>query len=139
GPDGGVRTGGLEVALRSVLKRNHGIWFGWSGRVVPKSEVETHTVEHAGVSYVTVDLSRADYQEYYNGFANRMLWPILHYRLDLAEFSSRGLTGYMRVNEQFAAQLQAMVQPDDIIWVHDYHLLPLAKALRDRGLQNRMG
>ncbi len=137
--DGGVRAGGLEVALRSFLKRNHGTWFGWSGRVVPKSEIETRTVEHAGVSYVTVDLTRTDYQDYYNGFANRMLWPVLHYRLDLAEFTSRSLAGYMRVNEQFAAQLHALLRPDDIVWVHDYHLLPLAKTLRDRGWQNRMG
>ena len=91
------------------------------------------------MTYITTDLTRADYQEYYNGFANRMLWPILHYRLDLAEFSSRDLTGYMRVNEHFADQLHKVLQPDDIIWVHDYHLLPLAKALRERGHENRIG
>jgi trehalose 6-phosphate synthase len=137
--DGGARAGGLEVALRSFLKRNHGIWFGWSGRVAPKSDLSARSVEHGGVTYITTDLTRADYQEYYNGFANRMLWPILHYRLDLAEFSNRDLSGYMRVNDQFADQLHQVLRPDDIVWVHDYHLLPLAKALRDRGHENRIG
>ena len=47
---------------------------------------------HKNVEYVVADLSRDDYQEYYNGFANRVLWPILHYRLDLAEFARRDLT-----------------------------------------------
>ena len=56
-----------------------------------------------------------------------MLWPILHYRLDLAEFSRRDLTGYMRVNEQFATELHKILRPDDVVWVHDYHLIPLAK------------
>jgi trehalose 6-phosphate synthase len=137
--DGGTRAGGLEVALRSFLKRNHGVWFGWSGRVAAKGEEDIRSVEHGGVTYVTTDLTRTDFQEYYNGFANRMLWPILHYRLDLAEFSSRDLTGYMRVNELFAQHLSQFLRPDDIVWVHDYHLLPLAKALRERGYENRIG
>jgi trehalose 6-phosphate synthase len=85
------------------------------------------------------DLAEPDYQEYYNGFANRVLWPILHYRLDLAEFSRRDLSGYRRVNAHFANQLQNLLRPDDVIWVHDYHLIPLAKMLRDRGHANRIG
>jgi trehalose 6-phosphate synthase len=85
------------------------------------------------------DLAPADFEEYYNGFANRVLWPILHYRLDMAEFSRRDLSGYMRVNEHFADQLAAVLKTDDIVWVHDYHLIPLAKALRARGLSNRIG
>jgi trehalose 6-phosphate synthase len=125
--------------LRSFLKRNHGVWFGWSGRVVAKGEEALRTLEHAGVTYTTVDLARADFHEYYNGFANRMLWPILHYRLDLAQFSSRDLNGYLRVNEFFADQLHKFLKPDDVIWVHDYHLLPLAKALRERGHETKIG
>jgi trehalose 6-phosphate synthase len=137
--DRGARVGGLAVALRSFLKRHHGIWFGWSGRVAVKGEETIRSVEHAGVTYITTDLARADFQEYYNGFANRMLWPILHYRLDLAEFSNRDLSGYLRVNDQFADRLHTILKPDDIVWVHDYHLMPLAKALRDRGHKNKIG
>jgi trehalose 6-phosphate synthase len=137
--EGGARAGGLEVALRSFLKRNHGLWFGWSGRISAAGGASVRTIEHANISYVITDLTRADYQEYYAGFANRMLWPILHYRLDLAEFSSRDLTGYLRVNDLFADHLHKLLRPDDVIWVHDYHLMPLAKALRERGHENRIG
>ena len=137
--EGGARAGGLEVAIRSFLKRNHGLWFGWSGKTAPKADVATREIVDAGVTYITTDLTRADYQEYYNGFANRMLWPILHYRLDLAEYSSLDLSGYMRVNDHFADRLERVLRPDDIIWIHDYHLLPLAKALRERGHENRIG
>ena len=137
--DGGSRAGGLEVAVRATLKRHPGIWFGWSGRVAANGKAVTQTIEHDNHSYVVTDLTEEDYQEYYNGFANRVLWPILHYRLDLAEFSRRDLTGYLRVNEHFAAELHRILRPDDMIWVHDYHLIPLAKALRQRGHANRIG
>jgi len=137
--DGTGRAGGLEVAVRSTLKRHSGIWFGWSGRVASNGDAVTQTIERDNHSYVVTDLTEEDYQEYYNGFANRVLWPILHYRLDLAEFSRRDLSGYLRVNEHFAAQLHQILRPDDIVWVHDYHLIPLAKALRERGHGNKIG
>ncbi|MGH6889229.1 MAG: alpha,alpha-trehalose-phosphate synthase (UDP-forming) [Rhizomicrobium sp.] len=136
---GGVHPGGLEVALRATLHRHSCVWLGWSGAVKPAGETETRTIVHGGNSYVVTDLSEEDYQEYYNGFANRVLWPILHYRLDMAEFSRRDLTGYLRVNEHFADRLDKILEPDDVIWVHDYHLIPLARALRQRGRANRIG
>jgi trehalose 6-phosphate synthase len=137
--ENGNLAGGLAVAVRSLLKRQEGIWFGWSGTVSSDGDISTKTIQHGGMSYVVTDLVEADYQEYYNGFANRVLWPILHYRLDLAEFSRRDLSGYRRVNAHFATQLHDLLKPDDVIWVHDYHLIPLAKMLRDRGHHNRIG
>ena len=133
------QAGGLAVAVRSLLKRHGGLWFGWSGTVSADGDVATRTIPYRDMSYVVTDLVEADYQEYYNGFANRVLWPILHYRVDLAEFSRRDLSGYRRVNAHFANQLSGLLQPDDVVWVHDYHLIPLAKMLRDRGHGNRIG
>ena len=137
--DGGSRAGGLAVAIRPVVRRHPGIWFGWSGRAVAASDVTVRTVQHGHQSYVLTDLAEEDYQEYYNGYANRVLWPILHYRLDIAEFSRRDLSGYMRVNQHFTTELTKVLQSDDIVWVHDYHLLPLAKSLRNGGHRNRIG
>ena len=131
--DGGRRAGGLAVAIRPVLRRHPGIWFGWSGRVVAASDVTVRTVQHGHQSYVLTDLAEEDYQEYYNGYADRVLWPILHYRLDIAEFSRRDLSGYMRVNQHFATELTKVLQSDDIVWVHDYHSLSLAESLRNGG------
>ena len=74
---------------------------------------------HNQITYITIDLSKEDHREYYNGFANRVLWPILHYRVDLAEFSRRDLSGYRRVNAHFASQLHNVLKPDDVLWVHD--------------------
>lgn len=138
-PDGTARAGGLEVSIRPALRKRGGIWFGWSGKVAEGEPVPPKTVTQDNVSYITVDLQRDDYEEFYNGFANRVLWPILHYRLDLAEFKRRDLGGYFRVNHYFAENLEKLLRPDDVVWVHDYHLMPLAKSLRDRGHQNRIG
>ncbi|MFN3658119.1 MAG: alpha,alpha-trehalose-phosphate synthase (UDP-forming) [Pseudolabrys sp.] len=138
-PQGGARAGGLEVAIRPALKRRGGVWFGWSGRIAEADTGPARTAQHDNVSYVTIDLRRDDYEEFYNGFANRVLWPILHYRLDLAEFTRRDLGGYLRVNDYFARHLEQVLKPDDVVWVHDYHLIPLAKALRERGHANKIG
>src|SRR6186997_127366 len=136
-PDRGAQAGGLAVALNAALTRTNGVWFGWSGKVAASGPART--VEHAGITYVTIDLAKADHQEFYNGFANSVLSPILHYRLDLVVFTRRDFGGYGRVNEYFAKHLDELLEPDDLIWVHDYHLIPLAKSLRERGFKNRIG
>ena len=137
-PESGARAGGLEVAIRPALKKRGGVWFGWSGRVADDDPGLT-TLRRDNVDYVTLNLRKDDYEEFYNGFANRVLWPILHYRLDLAEFSRRDLSGYRRVNDHFATGLTKILRPDDVVWVHDYHLIPLARALRERGHRNKIG
>jgi trehalose 6-phosphate synthase len=138
-PDKGDGAGGLAVALRPVLKQCHGIWFGWSGKVVATPDISIRTIDHGRQSYVLTDLAEEEFEEYYNGFANRVLWPILHYRLDLAEFSRRDLGGYVRVNERFANELHKILLPDDQIWIHDYHLIPIAGELRKLNHRNKIG
>ncbi|MGH6829096.1 MAG: alpha,alpha-trehalose-phosphate synthase (UDP-forming) [Rhizomicrobium sp.] len=135
-----VHPGGLEVALRALLKKHRCVWMGWSGKAVDDpAKMSVHRSSANGTDYVVTDLHTRDFEEYYNGFANRVLWPVLHYRQDLAEFSRRDLSGYLRVNDRFADLLIGNLQPDDLVWVHDYHLMPLAKVLRARGFTNRIG
>ncbi len=116
------------------LKHNPGIWFGWSGRVSVKT-LETRTIESDRISFVLADLPKEAYEEYYYGFANRVLWPILHYRLGSRRILASGSVGLYQVNDHFAEELHKILKPDDVVWVHDYHLLLLAKALRERGQQ----
>jgi trehalose 6-phosphate synthase len=134
-----ARAGGLEFAVDAALKQRSGIWFGWSGRIATHGTTAARRVVDKEITYITIDLSREDHQEYYRGFANRVLWPIFHYRINLAEFSRRDLSGYFRVNDNFARELHKIIRPDDLVWVHDYHLMPLAKALRERGHKGRVG
>ena len=131
--------GGLAVALQAALEETGGLWFGWSGKIDPTESGAMHTHDLGGIRYVTVDLSRRDHNDYYNGFANRTLWPLLHFRMDLVDYSRETYAGYRRVNALFAEKLAPMLREDDLVWVHDYHLIPLAKLLRELGVRCRMG
>ena len=133
-------AGGLAVALEAALKAHGGIWFGWSGEA--RSVIDADAIKRQDVgpiTFATTDLTRRDVDEYYLGYSNRAIWPVCHYRLDLAQFKERDTQAYFRVNEFFARKLVPLVQPDDLIWVHDYHLIPLGSALRGRGIHNRLG
>ncbi|MEJ5989548.1 alpha,alpha-trehalose-phosphate synthase (UDP-forming) [Ramlibacter sp. PS3R-8] len=133
-------AGGLAVALADVLNATGGLWFGWSGKVVDATDEDEVHVQQAGpVKLATVDLSQADYDSFYLGYSNGVLWPVFHYRLDLADFDAGYIGGYRRVNQLFARKLLPFLQPDDIIWVHDYHLIPLAAELRALGCRQRIG
>ena len=134
-------AGGLAVAVRNALEKRGGLWLGWSGEISEAGPLgrEQKTVTWNNVDYVTIDLTSRDQDEYYNGFANRALWPLFHHQPGLTEFARRDMAGYYRVNETFARVLAPMLRPDDVIWVHDYHLIPLASELRACGVQNRIG
>jgi trehalose 6-phosphate synthase len=138
-------AGGLAVALADVLNNTGGMWFGWSGKVIEAEqggvagEGELHVHQAGPVKLATVDLSREDHDAYYAGYSNGVLWPVFHYRLDLADFDAGYIAGYRRVNQLFARKLLPLLKPDDIIWVHDYHLIPLAAELRAVGCANRIG
>ncbi|MGS0741014.1 alpha,alpha-trehalose-phosphate synthase (UDP-forming) [Glaciimonas sp. GG7] len=138
-------AGGLAVALGESMKKTGALWFGWSGTIVEEADGGTpgegrlHTQEAGNVTLVTVDLCRKDHDAYYLGYANDVLWPVFHYRLDLGNYEPGFAEGYRRVNELFARKLLPLLQPDDQIWIHDYHLIPLAACLRAMGCRNRIG
>lgn len=132
-------TGGLASAMRAALQDRGGLWFGWSGKVARQTGGEVHRVKDGVVEYATIDLSRADHDDFYDGFANRTLWPLLHYRPDLVDYDRKHFAGYLRVNNLFAEELMSLIGPQDLVWINDYHLIPLAAMLRDRGVRNRIG
>ncbi|ASR42501.1 alpha,alpha-trehalose-phosphate synthase (UDP-forming) [Xanthomonas citri pv. mangiferaeindicae] len=133
------QNGGLATALDAALKEAGGLWFGWSGKVARAHSGEVHRATHENIDYLTIDLSREDYEGYYNGFSNRTLWPLLHFRLDLVDYNALTQAAYRGVNALFAEKLAKEIRDDDIVWVHDYHLLPLAQELRRRGVRARIG
>jgi len=135
---GGSKAGGLAVVLKSAVKVN-ALWLGWSGKIATQPSPDAKVVTHNGVDYATIDLSEEEYRKFYLGYSNGTLWPLLHFQLGLIEFRREQLEGYRRVNERFARALKTLLRPDDLIWAHDYHLIPLANALRALGVTNRIG
>lgn len=136
---GKAAQGGLAMAVGAALERVGGIWFGFSGEVTDDPSSEPATVTDGNITVATLSLSQQDYDDYYVGYSNRVLWPLFHYRPSLVDFSRRLLAGYLRVNQKFARALHPMLQPRDLLWVHDYHLIPFAQEMRRLGWQDAIG
>ncbi len=137
--EGQTAVGGLAVAVLAALRESDGVWFGWNGETVQTAPAGPDIQKVGSLTYATMPITRRDYSEYYTGFSNSTLWPLFHYRLDLMHYDRRDFTGYMRVNGRFARALQPLLRDDDIVWIHDYHLIPLAAELRRMGCRQRMG
>jgi trehalose 6-phosphate synthase len=131
------QAGGVAVALAGIGRAHDTLWFGWSGEIKPPEQVNTATLR--GERMATVPLTESEHQGYYLGYANSVLWPVFHNRLDLAQFESGFFEHYLDVNRRMAALLCPLLRADDMIWVHDYHLIPFAAELRRRGIDNPVG
>jgi trehalose 6-phosphate synthase len=134
-----ANEGGLATAIHAATEERDIVWFGPSGDQVAGSGGTMRREPEGRLMRLLVDLDPTDYDGYYNRFANRVLWPLFHYRIELAEFDRESWAAYCRVNEILADRLSEALAPDDMVWVHDYHLFPLADALRRRGCGNRIG
>ncbi len=131
--------GGLATAMLAAFDRREVIWFGWSGEVTDEPSGPTRVHREGRLTRMLVDLERSDYEGYYLEFANCVLWPVFHYRVNLAEYGRERWAAYRRVNEMFAERLAPVLEPDDILWIHDYHLIPLGAALRRQRVDNPIG
>jgi trehalose 6-phosphate synthase len=131
-----AQAGGVAVALADIVRTRPSLWFGWNGEIAPPEEANTL---YRDGRIVTAPLTPTEHARYYLGYSNSVLWPVFHNRLDLAQFEAGFFEQYIEVNRRLATLLQPLLRGDDIIWVHDYHLIPLAIELRKLGVQNRIG
>lgn len=138
---GSRADGGLAVGLLAAMQASGGLWFGWSGTTHadeaarPSAELQ----QRGNVSFATIPLPESLHGPYYNGFANGTLWPLFHYFLDSFHYQPGQYSAYRQVNTVFAEALRPLLRPDDLVWVHDYHLIPLAAELRERGIEAPLG
>ncbi len=134
----GPAAGGLTVALKDALIPGT-VWFGWSGRTMAQTTRTPALVEARGVLYATIDLNAAEFRHFYSEFSNRVLWPLFHFQAERLRFRREDWRGYLSVNRTLAEVLKPMLEPDDLIWIHDYHLIPMGRFLRELGVRNRIG
>jgi trehalose 6-phosphate synthase/phosphatase len=127
-------SGGLATAVGSISKRLHARWVGYLGNDVPADITAAANAE----GYFPVQISQPLYENYYNHFSNRVLWPVVH-GFAAYDAPESYWEDYRAVNELFAKEVARIAAPDDIIWVHDFHLLMVPKLLREAGLTNRIG
>ena len=138
-PRKGAAPGGLAVGVLAAMQARGGLWFGWSGDVVDGAPREPRLSIRGGISFATTDLAREDHELHYIGFCNGALWPLFHYFADKFQFVDAQYAAYQRVNRLFADRLLPLLREDDLVWVHDYHLIPLGQNLRAVGVRQRLG
>jgi len=128
---GNAAPGGLAAGVLAALKRPEGgVWFGWSGNTSDSPSTDPEVREKDGIRFVTIDLPQANFDAYYNGFCNGTLWPLHHYFPGAFRYDAREFDAYMAINRYFAEALLKIIQDGDVIWIHDYHLMPLGSLLR---------
>jgi alpha,alpha-trehalose-phosphate synthase [UDP-forming] len=136
-------VGGLVSALAPALQARQGLWLGWSGRCLPDDAVSgsppVSVDADASPALAWIDFPESWHEQYYNGFCNGALWPLLHTLPERARFADDEWACYQRVNAAFAEAAASQVGPTTPIWVHDYHLLLLARELRRRGHRAPIG
>ncbi|HYK26238.1 MAG TPA: alpha,alpha-trehalose-phosphate synthase (UDP-forming) [Steroidobacteraceae bacterium] len=132
-------AGGLAVGVLAALQRTGGLWFGWSGETSEEPRADPDVLVRDNVRYATIDLKPQELERYYNGFCNSTLWPLFHYAAGRFRYENEDYEAYQSVNGLFARQLAKLLRPDDCVWVHDYHLIPLARHLRQCDFRGPIG
>ncbi|NOR58882.1 MAG: trehalose-6-phosphate synthase [Sulfurimonas sp.] len=135
-------SGGLVTAMTPVLKRDGGIWIGWAGNYLEENidveELLEQEMKSLNYRYKSVDINLSDYERYYKGFSNEVLWPLFHNVSIYCNFEASYYEAYKRVNQKFAQTIKGELIDDDFIWIHDYHLINTAKELREMGVKNKI-
>src|SRR5436189_753113 len=132
-------VGGLVSAVEPVLRERGGVWIGWPGIAgkIPDKPL-TEATRNAGYEVVPVALSETERDEFYYGYSNEVIWPLFHDLQNFCNFEPAYWETYKAVNERYAEAIAQCAQPDDFIWVHDYHLMYVAQALREQGPSRKL-
>ncbi len=135
-------SGGLVTALRPVLRNRGGRWIGWSGVTEEEAgdprPLFADSRRRFGYELVPVPLTAREKLGFYSGFSNEIIWPLFHDLISLCNFDPAYWASYEAVNQKFAELIVRHARPDDFVWVHDYHLMRTASALRGLGFTGRM-
>jgi len=132
-------VGGLVSAVEPVLRERGGTWIGWPG--IPgkiPNEPLTEATRDVGYDVVPVSLSETERDEFYYGYSNEVIWPLFHDLQNFCNFEPAYWQAYKQVNERYADAIIRYARADDFIWVHDYHLMYVAQALRERSASQQL-
>ncbi len=136
-------VGGLATGLNSFHQEHESLWIGWCGLASDTIDAHTRrtiesTLKNDYLSIPTF-LSSKDIRQFYSGFCNKTIWPLFHYFSNYAIYNNKLWESYRHVNRLFAQTIKQVAQPDDIIWIHDYHLFLLPRMLREHCPDTQIG
>ncbi len=127
---GGLASG-LSAYIDSIKDKSY-IWIGWPGNTIKsRNEKEVEKMLNEYNAY-PVFISESSVNKFYNGFCNKVIWPLFHYFPSYVVYDSDYWLHYKKVNEIFCERIMEFIKPGDIVWIHDYHLMLLPKLLREK-------
>lgn len=133
-------SGGLVSALMPICKRSRGSWIGWPGIEFDPEVAEALRFEGCpNYSLYPVFLTQQQVASYYDGFSNGVIWPLFHDMEANSVPDPSWWEAYFDVNRKFASAVLRVAERDDVVWVHDYHLMLCGAALRKKGFKSRIG
>ncbi|MCD6359209.1 MAG: trehalose-6-phosphate synthase, partial [Dehalococcoidia bacterium] len=134
-------SGGLITALTPILRNRDGVWLGWHGTLedVNINKLLAASGKKLGYKLKPIALTEEEFRQYYLGFSNEVIWPLFHDLQSHCNFDPAYWVSYQSVNRTFARVTAANVRDNDYIWVHDYHLMLMAKELRAIGAKQKIG
>jgi alpha,alpha-trehalose-phosphate synthase [UDP-forming] len=141
-------SGGLVSALLPIVRQNGGLWVGWTGSASDstmqsnsalQAELAAYCAEVPGGSLIPVFLTKQERDCFYRGCSNEIIWPLFHDMASRCVFNPSYWGTYCTVNDKFAQAVENIASYNDLVWVHDYHLMMLAEALVTRKVPVRLG
>lgn len=138
----GGLVSGLKASLKTVKEKMdlECLWLGWPGaNVTEANKLKVKDELKNKNSAVPVFLTEQEMDDFYHGFCNKTIWPLFHYFPAYTDFKTENWQVYVEVNKKFAEAILEIIQPDDLVWIHDYHLMLLPMMLRQKGIVNKIG
>jgi trehalose-6-phosphate synthase len=133
-------SGGLVTAIQGVKSEAEKVWCGVApDGMSPELWDKSVSQLKSQFGYLPVFIDEHDYNLFYNGFCNDVLWPLHHYEPSYVNFTQEAWDAYIRVNEKFADTLAATLKDDDLVWIHDFQLYLLPKFLKERNPRVKVG
>lgn len=126
-------SGGLVTALTGIHSDKKITWIG-----IGDQEIKNYHTKEQYI-YQPINVNKNTYDLYYNSFCNEALWPLFHYSLDSTKYSEEAWQAYIDVNQTFANNITPLLQDDDIVWVHDFHLFLLPKLIKQQKPSVKIG
>lgn len=126
-------AGGLATGLKSLDESIEKIWLGWAGQVI-EEEWEKPAIKKSleKQNLIPVFLTQEETELFYEGFSNKIIWPLFHYFTEYATYKADYWTAYKEVNRKFADEVNEIIEPGDTVWVHDYQLMLLPAYIREQ-------
>jgi trehalose 6-phosphate synthase/phosphatase len=140
-------SGGLVSALKGYFEQSkeketefeEKIWVGSCDFTEEDWQNNKDSLQGSDFTVEPIFVNKEIYADYYEGFSNSTIWPLFHYFPSITEYEKKFFDAYTKVNESFAKRIIDIMQPDDVIWVHDYQLMVLPQMLRKANAEATIG